>query len=91
MKENMLASRGLVFSQRVMLKLAEKGLSREAAYKVVQRNAMKVWDDKLQFRDLLEDDKDVTKTLNKKDLDACFDMAPYIKNVGYIFKRVFGR
>lgn len=91
MKENMRASRGLVFSQRVMLKLADKGLSREGAYKVVQRNAMKVWEGGSQFRDLLEEDCEVTDTLSKEDLDACFDMAPYIKNVGYIFKRVFGR
>ncbi len=92
MARNIAASRGLVFSQRVLLKLAEKGLSREDAYKVVQVNAMKVWEGgpgSEDFLTMIMKDKKVKEVVTEKELKACFDMKPYIKNVGYIFKRVF--
>jgi adenylosuccinate lyase len=82
---------GLVFSQRVMLALTQKGVSREDAYLYVQRNAMKVWEQGAGFLDLLKKDKDVTKELSARELDKIFDMEYHTKNVDYIFKRVFGK
>lgn len=90
MKENMARSYGLFNSQRVMLALVDKGLTREAAYELVQRNAMKSWKTGDQFRKLLLKDKEVRKCLTTKEVDNIFDLDYYLKNVDYIFKRVFG-
>ncbi|MFQ5479653.1 MAG: adenylosuccinate lyase [Thermodesulfobacteriota bacterium] len=94
MRRNMESSKGLVFSQRVLLKLTEKGLTREAAYALVQRNAMSVWQGKAEgadFKGLLLGDEEIKKSLTAAEIEGCFDLAPYIKNVSYIFKRVFKR
>ena len=91
MKRNMTRSYGLVFSQRVLLKLASSGISREDAYKIVQKNSMKVWKEGGSFMETLLKDKEVLRYLKPTDVKACFDIRPYIKNVDYIFKRVFGR
>jgi len=90
MKENMARSYGLFNSQRVMLALVDKGLTREAAYELVQRNAMKSWKTGNQFRKLLLKDKEIRKCLTTKEVDNIFDLDYYLKNVDYIFKRVFG-
>jgi adenylosuccinate lyase len=90
MKENMKQSFGLYNSQRVMLELIEKGLTREDAYAIVQKNAMKSWKTKTAFKSLLKKDKNVRKLLSVGEINRLFDLAPYLKNVGYIFKRVFG-
>ncbi len=89
MLRNLDGLKGLVFSQKVLLKLAASGLSREAAYEVVQRNAMRVWDKGEDFKTLLLKDPKVTSKIKPKDIEACFALEPYIKNVDYIFKRVF--
>jgi len=89
MKENMAKSYGLFNSQRVMLALIDKGLSREYAYGVVQNTAMKSWETESQFRTLLLKDKEIRKYLNKKEIENIFDLKYYLKNVNYIFKRVF--
>lgn len=91
MKDNMDKLKGAVFSQKVLLKLVEKGVTREDAYSLVQRNAMKVWQGLGDFRTLLQDDSEVMGSLTEKELDSCFDIRPYLKNVDYIFKRVFGK
>jgi adenylosuccinate lyase len=91
MKENMAKSYGLYNSQRVMLAFIDKGLSREDAYDIVQRNAMKSWKEKVDFRKLLLKDKEVKKYLTAKEIKDIFDLGYYLKNVDYIFKRVFGR
>lgn len=91
MRENIAESFGLYNSQRVMLALTEKGLSREDAYAVVQRNAMKSWKEKIEFKRLLLTDKDVKKYLTTKTMDDLFDLKHYFKNIDYIFKRVFGK
>ena len=91
MLSNMDRLQGLVFSQKVMLRLVDKGLAREEAYGIVQGNAMKVWKGKGDFLSLLLKDRKVTGRLSKKELEACFDIKPYLKNVDYIYKRVFGR
>ena len=90
MMENIGKSYGLFCSQRVMLKLTENGLSREDAYKVVQTQAMQSWKEKTPYKDLLKQDKVITKYLSSKEIDKLFDMKFYTKNVDYIYKRVFG-
>jgi len=89
MKENMARSYGLYTSQRVMLALIEKGLDRESAYSIVQKNAMKSWKAGIQFKKLLLKDKEVKRYLTAKDIMNIFDLKYYLKNVDYIFKRVF--
>ncbi|MBO8169132.1 MAG: adenylosuccinate lyase [Thermoanaerobacteraceae bacterium] len=88
MKENLNKTLGLVFSQRVLLALVEKGVLRETAYHWVQRNAMKAWKEKRQFIDLLKRDEDITKYLSKKEIEGLFDYDYHLKHVDYIFKRV---
>jgi len=87
MAENMKKSYGLVYSQHVLLALVRKGLTREEAYALVQRNAMKAWMEKTPFRDFLEADADVTGKLSAKELNACFDPKLFTKHVDKIFKR----
>jgi adenylosuccinate lyase len=91
MKENMAKSYGLYNSQRVMLALIDKGLSREDAYDIVQRNAMMSWKEEVDFKKLLFKDKEVKKYLAAKEIEEIFDLGYYLKNVDYIFKRVFGK
>ncbi|MFC6324090.1 adenylosuccinate lyase [Companilactobacillus baiquanensis] len=88
MLENMNLTHGLIYSQRVLLKLVEKGLSREAAYDIVQPMTAKVWDEQKDFRTLLEDDDRVTDRLSKEDLDDAFDYHWHLRNIDNIFKRV---
>lgn len=89
MMENIARTRGLIFSQRVLLALIDKGLSREAAYKIVQKNAMKVWRDKrLLLKDLLLRETAVTSRLSRKEIEGIFKLDDYLKHVGTIFKRV---
>lgn len=89
MMENIWKTRGLIFSQRALLALIDKGLSRETAYKIIQRNAMKVWKDKdSDLKGLLIKDKDVTAKFSKKEVEALFDLDYHLKHVNTIFKRV---
>jgi len=88
MKENMEVTRGLVFSQRVMLSLIDKGLSRQDAYEMVQRNAMKAWQDRVSFLDLLQADHDVGKHLSKSELEGIFDYGYFLRHVDTIFERL---
>jgi len=89
MMENLEKMGGLVFSQRTLLALTQNGISREDAYRIVQRNAMKVWESKgkLKLRDALESDSQVTEKLDKKALDAIFDYSAYTKNIDSIITR----
>ncbi len=91
MKENLEATGGLHEAQRVLLALVEKGVARQEAYALVQRNAMQVWEEKVDFRTALKHDADVKKALSDADLDACFDVGYHLKHVDTIFERVFGR
>ncbi|NTU42202.1 MAG: adenylosuccinate lyase [Nitrospirales bacterium] len=90
MRENMNLSYGLYNSQHVMLALTEKGLSREDSYILVQRNAMESWRQKVLFKDLLKEDADITKHLTEKEIEDLFDLGYYLRNIDFIFKRVFG-
>ena len=88
MKENLDLTKGLVFSQRVMLALIEKGLSREQAYRMVQRNAMKSWKERTSFISLLESDPEVMEHIAKPDLEAIFDYGYFLRHVDGTFDRV---
>ena len=88
MKENLEVTRGLVFSQRVLTALIEKGLSRQTAYGMARRNAQKVWDEGADFRVLLAKDKEVTSRLSPKELESLFDYSYYTRYVDDVFKRV---
>jgi len=90
MRRNLDALGGLVHSQRVMLALIQAGMSREAAYRAVQRNAMQVWEKGGDFLKLLQADKDVSQHLSAKKLAALFDLGYHTRQVETIFKRVFG-
>jgi adenylosuccinate lyase len=87
MRENMERSFGLMFSQRVLLRLTERGLPRQQAYEIVQRNAMRAWRERTAFRAFLAADPEVTSRLSTADLDACFDPSWYLRNVDAIYKR----
>ena len=89
MKENMNRSYGLYHSQRVLLALTEKGLSREDAYELVQKNAMKSWKKGMDFRKLLTKDKVVRRYLTSHEIQEIFNLDYYLKHVDFIFKRVF--
>src|SRR5579863_3805941 len=89
MKKNLEALGGLVHSQRVLLALTQKGLSRERAYALVQRNAMPVWRGEGNFLDLLKKDADVKAVLSDADLEDLFDLGYHLKHVDFIFNRVF--
>jgi adenylosuccinate lyase len=90
MKKNLDRLGGLVHSQRVLLALTQKGLSREEAYVLVQRNAMPVWHGEGEFLTLLKRDKDAGKVLSDAELEELFDLGYHLKHIDFIFKRVFG-
>jgi adenylosuccinate lyase len=91
MKKNLDRLGGLVHSQRVMIALTQKGVPREDAYRLVQRNAMKVWNgESSDFLALLKADKDVRAALTDKEIEVNFDLGHHFKHVETIFKRVFG-
>jgi adenylosuccinate lyase len=88
MKANLEKMGGLIFSQAVMLRLVESGVTREDAYRMVQRNAMRVWQGEGDLKTLLERDSEVGRVLGKQGLEECFDLNPLLKNVDRIFARV---
>jgi adenylosuccinate lyase len=90
MRENLESMKGLVFSGQVLLELAKKGLAREEAYRIVQRNAMAVWQRKGGLRELLANDPDVRRWLDESDLDRAFDLNGQLAHVDAIYRRVFG-
>ena len=91
MAENMARMKGLIFSQAVLLALAKAGMTREAAYAVVQRAAMRVWAGEGSLLDLLAADREVTAVLPVPELTACFDPAMTLRHVDAIYERAFGR
>jgi adenylosuccinate lyase len=91
MQKNLDRLGGLIHSQRVLIALTQKGVAREDAYRLVQRNAMKVWQGASDFLALLKSDPDVSKALSAKELEACFDLGYHLKHVDTIFQRVFGK
>ena len=90
MRENLESMKGLVFSGQVLLQLAKKGLPREEAYRLVQRNAMAVWQKKGALRELLGNDPEVRKWLDEAELDRAFDLERQMEHIDTIYRRVFG-
>ncbi len=90
MRKNLDRLGGLIHSQRVLLALTEKGVARDEAYAIVQRNAMRAWRGEGEFLKLLTAAKDVAKALSADELEALFDLGYHLKHVDTIFKRVFG-
>lgn len=88
MLDNINKTYGVIFSQRFMLKLIEKGFSREKAYDIVQPNAIKSWEEKISFKNLMEASYEVNSTLTQEEIDDCFDPKHHVKNVDIIYKRV---
>ncbi|MFJ7679477.1 adenylosuccinate lyase [Peribacillus sp. NPDC097198] len=88
MKRNMDRTLGLIFSQRVLLALIDKGLVREEAYDTVQPHAMDAWEQQVPFRSLIDKDDKITSLLTKEELDDCFDPTHHLKNVDVIFDRL---
>jgi len=89
-QKNLELTSGLVFSQVLLLKLAEKGMTREAAYACVQRSAMQCWESKRPLRELIEADTEIMKYITANDLDTVFSYSRYMNNIGTIYQRVFG-
>ena len=90
MKKNLNLLKGLIFSQQVLLVLTQKGVSREEAYRIVQGRAMEVWQGKGTFKELLLEDKELSKHLSREEIEEIFDLNYHLKHVDTIFKRVFG-
>ena len=90
MLANLQMTKGVIFSQMVLLKLIERGISREGAYAIVQRSAMRSWQEGIEFHELLLRDKEVTAKLKAEELAAAFKVENFLTHVDFIFKRVFG-
>ncbi|GEM01899.1 adenylosuccinate lyase [Halolactibacillus halophilus] len=88
MKRNIDRTYGVIFSQRVLLSLIDKGMSREEAYDIVQPNAMKAWENGISFKSLIEDVDAITSLLTQAEIDDCFDYTYHLKNVDGIFERI---
>jgi len=91
MRENLGLLKGLIFSGQLLLDLVEKGVSREEAYRWVQRNAMQVWETREDFRTLAERDVDIRRYLEPDEIARVFNVERYLKHVDEIFRRVFGK
>jgi len=89
MLKNIELTRGLTFSGQLMLALTQKGVSREDAYVYTQRNAMKVWDEGGDYKDLVTNDADVNSKLSPEEIARVFDLKHYLRNVDKVFERVF--
>ena len=88
MMKNINLTNGLIFSQEVLLLLVKKGLTREDAYKLVQKNAMKVWEDKKDFKELLKLDSEILNLVTENEIDSLFDLDKILININKIFKRL---
>jgi len=88
MRHNLELTQGLVFSQRVLIALIDKGLSRQQAYGLVQRNAMKAWKQKVSFLDLLKADTEVTAQLSESEMESLFDYSYFVRHVDRVFQRL---
>lgn len=88
MRRNLELTRGLVFSESVLLALVRKGLTREEAYSLVQRNAMRCWSTGKDFLTLLLEDPEVSGHLDREELEACFDLPSHLRNLGHVFERL---
>ena len=90
MRQNIEATKGLIFSQRVLLALTEKNVPRPRAYELVQRSSLRVWSENLGLKELLLADNDVRAALSPQEIEACFTLDTYLEKVDHIFERVLG-
>ena len=90
MEKNVNLTRGLIFSQSVLLALMKKDVTREQAYQLVQKNSLKAWNEGRDFKELLQSDQEIGKILSEKEIDACFSLEPYLSQIDYIFEKVLG-
>jgi adenylosuccinate lyase len=90
MMRNLESTGGLVFSGQLLLDLVEEGVSREEAYRVVQRNAMRAWNEELNFRELVLADAEIASRVPRPRMERAFDLKRQLRNVDRIFARVFG-
>lgn len=88
MKRNISKTYGVIFSQRVLLALIDKGMAREKAYDIVQPTAMKAWETETQFKQLLEANEEITNLMSQAEIDDCFDTTYHLKNVDFVFDRL---
>jgi len=88
MRENLDRSHGLIYSQRVLLGLTERGLKRQEAYELVQRNAMRAWRERRNFQELCQEDPAITRHLTGDELKACFDPAWFLRHLDAIYRRL---
>lgn len=88
MKRNIDKTHGVIFSQRVLLKLIDKGMAREAAYDIVQPKAMQAWETETPFKELVEADEEITAKLTQEEIVDCFNYTYHLKNVDVIFERI---
>lgn len=91
MRANLESMKGLVFSGQVLVELARAGVLRDQAYVWVQRNAMRVWDEERDFKELLREDPDISRVLSRKQIDRIFQLESLLKNTDVVFRRVFGK
>ncbi|MFH0813529.1 MAG: adenylosuccinate lyase [Pseudomonadota bacterium] len=90
MKANLERSRGLIFSEAILLLLTRKGVAREEAYRMVQKNAMEVWRGTQQFKDMILNDPEILNYVNPKEIEEAFDVEHQLRHLDFIFHRVFG-
>ena len=88
MMDNINKTNGLIFSQEVLLALIKKGITREDAYRMVQKNAMKVWEEKIDFKTLLFEDSSIKQILSKEEIDELFNLNKVLKNIKKVFNRL---
>lgn len=89
MEKNIHLTKGLIFSQRVLLALTKKDMSREQAYQLVQKNSLEAWNANLDFKDLILQDPEISNILSKEEIAECFTLDPYLEKIDYIFNKVF--
>lgn len=90
MASNVFLTHGLVFSQAVMLALTQKGLSREEAYEIVQKLSLRCLEEKLNFKELVLEERSIRERLSLEEIEACFRLEPYLEKIDYLFERVLG-
>ncbi|KAF0248319.1 MAG: adenylosuccinate lyase, partial [bacterium] len=89
MKKNLELMHGVIFSGQLLLELAKRSVTREDAYQIVQRNAMRVWEEQVNFKDLILTDPEINKLMTSKEVEAVFDLKVQLRNIEKIFNRVF--
>jgi len=89
MIKNINLTRGLIFSQMVLLALLKKNISREYAYQLVQKNSLKAWKEDLDFKNLIQSDQEIIKLLSQDEINKCFSLESYLEKIDYIFDKVF--